>query len=158
MYIHTYIPVLPFGIHVHTFILPLVICIYRYPFCIYVHMYSFYLLICPKTGLVFLQDVALNMLFAGHDTTAASLTLMLRYLKQEPQVLQKVRDEQQQVNPLHTENVKENLKENAERGMPRGWGRGAVLQGWCCWVGVAGSSCQPWFKRVLSLTLKVQHG
>lgn len=46
-----------------------------------------------------MQDVAFNMLFAGHDTTAAALTLMMRYLKQEPRVLQKVRDEQNQVTP-----------------------------------------------------------
>ena len=44
-----------------------------------------------------LQDVTFNLLFAGHDTTAATLTLMLRYLKEEPTVLQKLRDEQKQV-------------------------------------------------------------
>lgn len=46
-----------------------------------------------------MQDTAFNMLFAGHDTTASALTLMMRYLKQEPRVLQKVRDEQHQVTP-----------------------------------------------------------
>ena len=40
------------------------------------------------------------MLFAGHDTTAAALTLMMRYLKQEPWILQKLRDEQKQVSLL----------------------------------------------------------
>ncbi len=45
-----------------------------------------------------------NLLFAGHDTTAATLTLMLRYLKQEPAVLQKLRDEQKQVSCQHIEN------------------------------------------------------
>ena len=43
------------------------------------------------------QDVALTMLFTGHDTTAVSLALMMRYLKVDPGHLQRVCDEQQQV-------------------------------------------------------------
>lgn len=52
-----------------------------------------------------LQDVTFNLLFAGHDTTAATLTLMLRYLKQEPAVLQKLRDEQKQVSCKKMQNT-----------------------------------------------------
>ncbi len=44
-----------------------------------------------------MQNVAFNLLFAGHDTSASALTLLLRYLKQEPQVLEKLREEQRQV-------------------------------------------------------------
>lgn len=43
------------------------------------------------------QNVAFNLLFAGHDTSASALTLLLRYLKQEPEVLEKLREEQRQV-------------------------------------------------------------
>jgi len=53
-----------------------------------------------------LQDVTFNLLFAGHDTTAATLTLMLRYLKQEPTVLQKLCDEQKQVSCWNMQNSK----------------------------------------------------
>lgn len=44
-----------------------------------------------------MQDVAFTLLFAGHDTSAAALTMMLRYLKLEPRVLQQLRNEQLQV-------------------------------------------------------------
>lgn len=47
-----------------------------------------------------MQDVTFSMLFAGHDTTAAALTLMLRYLKQEPTVLTKLRHEQNEASLL----------------------------------------------------------
>ncbi len=40
------------------------------------------------------------MLFAGHDTSASALTLALLYLKQQPDALQKLREEQCQVRSL----------------------------------------------------------
>ncbi len=46
-----------------------------------------------------MQNVAFNLLFAGHDTSASALTLLLRYLKQEPEVLGKLREEQRKVEP-----------------------------------------------------------
>ena len=46
------------------------------------------------------QDTSLNLLFAGHDTSAAAITLAVRHLKLQPQVLQKLRQEQQQVGKL----------------------------------------------------------
>ncbi|DBA99082.1 hypothetical protein WJX77_010814 [Trebouxia sp. C0004] len=52
-----------------------------------------------------LTDVTFNLLFAGHDTTAATLTLLLRYLKEEPTVLQKLRDEQKQVIAEHGKEI-----------------------------------------------------
>lgn len=44
-----------------------------------------------------LQDNCLNLLFAAHDPTAATLAMLLRFLKQKPHVLQELRAEQQQV-------------------------------------------------------------
>lgn len=44
-----------------------------------------------------MQDVTFTLLFAGYDTSAAALTMMLRYLKLEPRVLQQLRNEQLQV-------------------------------------------------------------
>jgi len=44
-----------------------------------------------------LQENCLTLLFAAHDTTASALTMLLRYLKEQPDVLQKLRAEQRQV-------------------------------------------------------------
>ena len=43
------------------------------------------------------QDTSLNLLFAGHDTSATAITLAVRHLKLHPHVLSKLRQEQQQV-------------------------------------------------------------
>ena len=43
------------------------------------------------------QDTSLNLLFAGHDTSAAAITLAVRDLKLQPHLLHKLRQEQQQV-------------------------------------------------------------
>ena len=75
-----------------------------------------------------MQDVAFNMLFAGHDTTASALTLMMLYLKQEPRVLQKVRDEQHQVTYPRPKPTRKWEIPGMTRG-PSGVGGG--LQGWC---------------------------
>ena len=65
-----------------------------------------------------MQDVAFNMLFAGHDTTASALTLMMRYLKQEPGVLQKIRHEQHQVTPSRPKtNSKKGRNRNKKRSL-----------------------------------------
>ncbi|DBA96280.1 TPA: hypothetical protein ACH3X3_002462 [Trebouxia sp. C0006] len=45
----------------------------------------------------FVQENCLTLLFAAHDTTASALTMLLRYLKEQPNVLQKLRAEQRQV-------------------------------------------------------------
>ncbi|DBB10930.1 hypothetical protein WJX82_007943 [Trebouxia sp. C0006] len=55
---------------------------------------------CP-TDMEHYMNVAFNLLFAGHDTSASALTLLLRYLKQEPEVLEKLREEQRQVTQQH---------------------------------------------------------
>ena len=44
-----------------------------------------------------MQDTAFNLLFAGHDTSASTLMLLLRFFQQEPATLRRLRDEQQQV-------------------------------------------------------------
>lgn len=44
-----------------------------------------------------LQDTCFHLLFAGHDTSASALTMLLKYLKMEPRVLEQLRQEQQQV-------------------------------------------------------------
>ena len=49
------------------------------------------------SGCVELQNVAFNLLFAGHDTSASVMVMLLRYLKLYPGVLQKLREEQRQV-------------------------------------------------------------
>ena len=52
--------------------------------------------LCTATVLA-MQDTCFHLLFAGHDTSAAALTMLLSYLKQEPQVLAKLRQEQKEV-------------------------------------------------------------
>lgn len=48
-----------------------------------------------------MQANCLMLLFAAHDTVASTLALLLRFLKQTPEALQKLRAEQRQVtNPL----------------------------------------------------------
>lgn len=47
------------------------------------------------------QDVALNILFAGWETTASSLCFLLRELHAHPEILQLLRSEQEQVMLLH---------------------------------------------------------
>lgn len=44
-----------------------------------------------------LQDTSLNLLFAGHDTSASAIMLAVRHLKLQPAVLEKLRREQQEV-------------------------------------------------------------
>lgn len=46
---------------------------------------------------VYVQENCLTLLFAAHDTTASALAMLLRYLKEQPEVLQQLRAEQQQV-------------------------------------------------------------
>lgn len=67
--------------------------------------------------LFYVQDTSLNLLFAGHDTSATAITLAVRHLKLLPHVLQKLRQEQQQV--------------GKPTGLPRG-GRGRALYGFGC--------------------------
>lgn len=43
------------------------------------------------------QVNCLMLLFTAHDTVASTLALMLRFLKQNPEALQKLRAEQRQV-------------------------------------------------------------
>lgn len=43
------------------------------------------------------QDLAINLIFAGYDTCASSIHFLLRELFFNPQVLQRLREEQQQV-------------------------------------------------------------
>ena len=53
------------------------------------------------------QDTSLNMLFAGHDTSASAIILAMRHLKLQPHILQRLREEQQEVtrntSPLYEE-------------------------------------------------------
>ena len=44
-----------------------------------------------------MQNTAFNLLFAGHDTSASVMVILLRYLKLNPGVLQKLREEQSKV-------------------------------------------------------------
>lgn len=44
-----------------------------------------------------LADTSLNLLFAGHDTSASAIMLAVRHLKIHPEVLLKLRQEQQEV-------------------------------------------------------------
>lgn len=46
------------------------------------------------------QDTSLNMLFAGHDTSASAIMLAMRHLKLQPQILQRLRQEQQEVSAM----------------------------------------------------------
>lgn len=46
------------------------------------------------------QANCLMLLFTAHDTVASTLALMLRFLKQNPEALQKLRAEQRQVSNL----------------------------------------------------------
>ena len=46
------------------------------------------------------QDTSLNLLFAGHDTSASAIMLAVRHLKIHPEVLLKLRQEQQEVSRL----------------------------------------------------------
>ncbi len=46
------------------------------------------------------QDTSLNLLFAGHDTSASAIMLAVRHLKIHPEVLLKLRQEQQEVSEL----------------------------------------------------------
>ncbi|KAL3157165.1 hypothetical protein ABBQ38_001405 [Trebouxia sp. C0009 RCD-2024] len=48
-----------------------------------------------------LADTSLNLLFAGHDTSAAAITLAVRHLKLQPHLLHKLCQEQQQVIDEH---------------------------------------------------------
>ena len=50
------------------------------------------------------QNTAFNLLFAGHDTSASVMVMLLRYLKLYPGVLQKLREEQSKV-VLHAVNA-----------------------------------------------------
>ena len=54
----------------------------------------------PYVGTSLLPVVQANclmLLFTAHDTVASTLALMLRFLKQNPEALQKLRAEQRQV-------------------------------------------------------------
>lgn len=44
-----------------------------------------------------LQDIFLNLVFAGHETTAAVLLTLLRELPRHPDVMARLRAEQEQV-------------------------------------------------------------
>ncbi len=46
------------------------------------------------------QDTSLNLLFAGHDTSASAIMLAVRHLKIHPEVLLNLRQEQQEVSEL----------------------------------------------------------
>lgn len=46
------------------------------------------------------QDTSLNLLFAGHDTSASAIMLAVRHLKIHPEVLLKLCQEQQEVSRL----------------------------------------------------------
>ena len=48
-------------------------------------------------GLCLLQGNCLTLLFAAHDTVASTMALLLRFLKHNPEALQKLRAEQRQV-------------------------------------------------------------
>ncbi|KAK9828793.1 hypothetical protein WJX72_002103 [[Myrmecia] bisecta] len=48
-----------------------------------------------------LQDLFLNLMFAGHDTSAATLLMLFRDLALHPEVMQKLRAEQAQVREDH---------------------------------------------------------
>ena len=48
-----------------------------------------------------LQDIALSLLFAGWETSAASMCMLFKQLQEHPEVLQAMRDEQRNV-CLHT--------------------------------------------------------
>ena len=43
------------------------------------------------------QNTAFNLLFAGHDTSASALAVLMRFLKLYPDALHKLREEQIQV-------------------------------------------------------------
>ena len=49
--------------------------------------------------------MALNLLFAGHDTSASTLFMLLRFLKLRPETLQKLREEQSKVLSTHADNM-----------------------------------------------------
>ena len=57
---------------------------------------------------VVLQDNCLNLLLAAHDMSAATLCMIMRYLKKEPETLRQLQAEQAQVCSaahLHTRSV-----------------------------------------------------
>ncbi len=67
-----------------------------------VHVYDvqcFFLQLLTMWVLV-VQDTSLNLLFAGHDTSASAIMLAVRHLKIHPEVLITLRQEQQQVSEL----------------------------------------------------------
>lgn len=49
-----------------------------------------------------MQNVAFNLLFAGHGTVASAMTMLLRHLRLCPEVLQKLREEQSKVSHTST--------------------------------------------------------
>lgn len=44
-----------------------------------------------------LQDVCLNIMFAGYDTSASALMLLMQLIKKHPQVEKQLREEQAKV-------------------------------------------------------------
>ena len=63
-----------------------------------------------KLGVEEIKDQILNLLFAGHETLTSAIASMCLLLAQHPDVLEKVRKEQQELGfsqPLTTENLKQ---------------------------------------------------
>lgn len=52
---------------------------------------------CVTYGLIALQETCFHFVFSGHDSSASALSMLLHYLKKEPWVLEKLRQEQTQV-------------------------------------------------------------
>ncbi len=46
-----------------------------------------------------LQDTCFHLVFAGHDSSASALSMLLHYLKKEAWAVDKLRQEQTQVSP-----------------------------------------------------------
>jgi cytochrome P450 len=89
-----------------------------------------------------IESNVIVMLFAGHDTSSATLALALAQLTDNPRVMQRLREEQQQVVAAHGSS----LDATALRSMPYaeavirwvgGWVRGCAEassgDGWAGW-------------------------
>ena len=48
---------------------------------------------------IVMQDTCFHLVFAGHDSSASALSMLLHYLKKEPWVMDKLRQEQSEVCP-----------------------------------------------------------
>ncbi|GLC77556.1 hypothetical protein PLESTF_001955000 [Pleodorina starrii] len=92
-----------------------------------------------------LQDMGITLLFAGHETTAASIIRLMMHLRSRPDVIEKLREEQRRAVAKHGDKI----TAAALREMPyldavvkEGWRVDPIVPGWGLWLGLAEVSKQ----------------